>query len=368
MTSPDKKRVLVLGGYGVYGSIIVEHLKSAPVDLVTVGRNEEKGRMFAKSQGVDFLMCDVTDAEALREAVSGAFLVINASGPFQAQDYTIPRVCIEQGCHYIDLGDGRNYVAQIGRLHQDAIARDVFVCAGASTTPAITSAMLAALDFGGESLRSVKVALNAGNKNQAGVSTFASILAYAGAPVRVWQDNRWKESMGWSMGEFVEFPPPVGRRIVYLCDVPDLELIPRNFDVETVVFKAGVEITLFDYALAFLAHLRRWSILPNLPTLAKPLVQLSGLFKFFGTFHGGLAIWAESENGVQKSIALVAPENGPQIPAAPAVLLARQVIDAGAPASGAFPCVGFVDLAAYEQHLAPFGITLSYGEDGKWRH
>jgi len=366
MTHSDKKRVLILGGYGVYGSIIVEHLKGTPAELVVVGRNEEKGRVFAKSQDVSFLRCDVNDSDALKSAIAGAFLVINASGPFQAQDYAIPRTCIEQGCHYIDLGDGREYVAQIERLHQGASDRGVFVCVGASTTPAITSAMLRALDFGDNSLHSIKIALNAGNKNQAGVSTFASILSYAGAPVKVWRHGRWQEATGWSLGEFVEFPPPVGRRRVYLCDVPDLELLPRNFDVNNVLFKAGVELTLFDYALSLLARLRRWRILPNLPALAKPLVRLSGFFKFLGTLHGGLAIWVEDDQGEKKSIALVAPENGPQIPASPAVLLAHKLLAEGVPAAGAFPCVGFIELKAYEQHLAPFGITLVRGKDGKW--
>jgi hypothetical protein len=41
---------------------------------------------------------------------------------------------IEQGCHYIDLGDGRDYVAGITELHESAKAQKVFVCVGASTT------------------------------------------------------------------------------------------------------------------------------------------------------------------------------------------------------------------------------------------
>src|SRR6185436_4899352 len=100
-------------------------------------------------------------------ALSDAHLVINASGPFQARDYSIPQACIEQGCHYIDLGDGREYVAGISQLHERAKARGVFVCVGASTTPAVTSAAVAELRSHFPHIRSIKVALNAGNKNQA---------------------------------------------------------------------------------------------------------------------------------------------------------------------------------------------------------
>src|SRR5262249_27869842 len=151
--------------------------------------------------------------------------------------------CVERGCHYIDLGDGRDYVAGVGQLDESAKARDVFVCVGASTTPAVTSAAVAELRPRFPRVRSIKVALSGGNKNQAGVSTIASILAYVGRPVRVWQDGRWQERTGWGLGEFVAFPRPVGRRRVQLCDVPDLELFPRLFGADGVVFKAGVELT-----------------------------------------------------------------------------------------------------------------------------
>src|SRR5262249_4090989 len=221
--------------------------------------------------GAGFVPCDSRNKASLRDTVSGAQVVINAAGPFQATDYSIPQTCIECGCHYTDLGDGRAYVTGIGQLHESAKAGGVFVCVGASPSPAITSAAVEELRCHAPHLRSIKVTLSAGNKNQAGVSTIASILAYVGLPVRVWQDGRWREQPGWGLGEFVDFPRPVGRRRVQLCDVPDLELFPQMFQADTVVFKAGVELTLFNYALGVLAWLRRLRPSLDLPALAGPL-------------------------------------------------------------------------------------------------
>ncbi len=359
-------RIVILGGYGTFGSLIAEQLVGPGAQIVIAGRDAAKGRAFAASLQAGFIFCDARNRASLKEAVAGTRLVINASGPFQARDYSIPETCVAEGCHYIDLGDGREYVAGIARLHESAKARGVFVCVGASTTPAITSAAVAELRPHFQKIRSVKVALTAGNRNQAGVSTIASILAYVGAPVRVWQDGRWQERTGWGMGEFIDFPKPVGRRRVQLCDVPDLELFPRMFEAESVVFKAGVELTLFNYAIAVLGRLRRLRPSLNLPALAGPLVRLSKLVKSLGTFHGSFAVWVTGDTGQEKALAFVAPRNGPHVPAAPAVLLARKLLAGGVSEYGAFPCVGFICLAEFADYLAPFGIFLVRGDNGVW--
>lgn len=361
-----KEHIVILGGYGTYGSLITEQLAQSGVPLTIAGRDRVKGETFAHALKTKFIRCDVSNRTSLREVISGAYLVINASGPFQTGDYAIPQTCIEQGCHYIDLGDGRDYVAGISQLTEVAQARHAFVCVGASTSPAITSAAVAELRPQFSEIRSIKIALNAGNKNQAGVSTIASILSYVGLPVRVWQGGQWQTRRGWGMGEFVTFPKSVGRRRVQLCDVPDLELFPPLFEADNVVFKAGVELTLFNYALGALASLQQLRPRLNLPKLANLLVRLSALFKSFGTLNGSLAVWVTGEDGAEKSLAFVAPGNGPRIPAAPAVLLARKLLAEGAPAYGAFPCVGFLSVTEFASHLKPFGIFLVRGENGNW--
>jgi hypothetical protein len=171
---------------------------------------------------------------------------------------------------------------------------------------------------------------------------------------------------GWSLGEFVNFPQPVGRRRVQLCDVPDLELFPRLFEANSVVFKAGVELTLFNHAIGALARLRRLRPSLNLPALARPLVTLSKLFKALGTWHGSCAVWLSDDTGQERQLALVAPRNGPRVPTAPAVLLVRKILSGHVPALGALPCIGLINLAEFADYLAPFGIFIVLGEDGQW--
>jgi uncharacterized protein YbjT (DUF2867 family) len=363
---PERK-VVILGGSGTFGRHIAEQLAALPdTRLAIAGRRPDKGTPVATSLGAEFRPCDANDPASLRKAVEGAWLVVNASGPFRAGDYSVPRACIALGCHYIDIADGRDYVANVGQLDGAARARQVFACAGASTTPAITSALVAELRPALGRIRSIQVALNAGNRNPAGASTVATILGYVGRPVRVWRGGRWRLMRGWGAGELVEFPPPVGRRRVQLCDVPDLELFPRLFGADDVLFKAGLELNAFNYAVGALGALRRIAPSLDLPSLAGPVVALSRCFQRFGTLHGACAVWVTDDAGRRRSLALVARENGPRVPGSPAVLLARKLLSGRLSAAGAFPCVGFLGAAEYAEFLAPYNIFLVKGEGRAW--
>lgn len=360
--------VIILGGYGVFGSHIADQLsQDKSIEVVLVGRDAGKGTPFAHAIGAKFIQCDTQNTAALGRVIAGAHLVINASGPFQARNYTVPELCIANRCHYIDIGDGRRYVADINQLHPQATAQKVFVCVGASTAPAVTSAAVAELTHNGAPVRAIKIALTAGNKNLAGASTIATILSYVGVPIRVWQNGRWQTTPGWGAGEFIRFPAPVGTRRVQLCDMPDLELFPTRFKAETLVFKAGVELTLFNYAFSGLAALRQLKPALNLPALAAPLARLSGLFKMFGSLNGCVAVWVTAQDGTQTALALVARKNGPRVAAAPAVLLARKLLAGEVPALGAFPCLGFLTIREIADFLAPFAITLVRGQNQSWQ-
>ena len=104
-----ERRVVILGGYGVFGRHITENLSTvSDIRLTIAGRSVNKGFAFAESLGIEFRQCDANRAVSLKNAVEDAWLVINASGPFKAADYRIPQCCIGAGCHYIDMADGRD--------------------------------------------------------------------------------------------------------------------------------------------------------------------------------------------------------------------------------------------------------------------
>jgi hypothetical protein len=107
----------------------------------------------------------------------------------------------------------------------------------------------------------------------------------------------------------------------------------------------------------------------NLPalapcTLAGSLVYLSKLFKALETIHGIFAVWATGDMDQEIALDFVAPRNGPRVPTAPAVLLARKLFTGGIAVNGAYPCVGFFGAADFAVYPGQFSIVVVHGENG----
>jgi hypothetical protein len=219
-------------------------------------------------------------------------------------------------------------------------------------------------------LDEIQIALSPGNQNPRGVATVAAILSYVGRPIRVWNQQRWELRTGWTDRDRVLFPSPLGNRRVYQCDAPDLELFPTAFGARSVQFRAGLELSLLNWALAGLSRLRSAGLLGNLPRYARLLARASKLLMPFGSRWGTLGVWVRGKdhtgNALQREIALVTDSDGPAIPIAPAVLLAKRLLDRGPPAIGAAPCLGFFSLKELGNFLRGHHAWLVHGTAGAW--
>lgn len=367
----DSSRVVsVLGGYGIFGGRIAEALAREPLCQVrVVGRNEKIGRNFACRIGADFQRCVLGEPQSLRDALAESFLVIHTAGPFQGADYRVAEACLELGAHYLDVADSRDYVAGIGRLDEAARGRELMVASGVSSTPAITSALVSALAPDFSRIDEIHTALSPGNQNPRGASTIAAVLSYLGRSIRVWRDGRWVDRPGWGDVKRLGFPPPVGRRRVHNCDVPELELFPSLFGARTVQFWAGLELDTLNYLLTLCALPCRWFGL-DFSRHARFFLNASLMLFPFGTTNGALAIWVSGLDhagaATERRIAIVTDYDGPATPSSAAVVLARKLLRDGPPRTGAFPCVGLLGLDELLRHLEPLGIWCARGDGGGW--
>jgi hypothetical protein len=368
--SDSSRVVTVLGGYGTFGGRVAEALaRHENCRVRVVGRSAKIGHNFAHRVGTDFYPCVLEDRDALRRAIEGSFLVIHAAGPFQGVDYHVAEECLRAGAHYLDLADGREFVAGIGRLDEDARRRGLMVATGVSSTPAITSAMIAELAPEFAQIDEIHTALSPGNQNPRGAATIAAVLSYLGRKIRVYRDGQWALRPGWGDAQRLQFPHPVGRRRIHNCDVADLELFPQEFGASTVRFSAGLELNLLNYLLSICALPCRWFGF-DFTRRARLFLNVSLMLFPFGTTNGSLAIWVRGRDHVgrtlERRIALVTDYDGPATPSSAAVVLARKTLNFGPPRIGAFPCVGILSLDELMDHLHPLGIWCVRGDELGW--
>lgn len=290
------------------------------------------------------------------------FCVIDAAGPFQGQTLDFARAVIEAGAHYVDLADARDFVAAFDTLHAAAQARGVLAVTGASSTPALTHAVIDDMTRGWTRIDGVEAAISPGNRaNPLGLSVFQSILSYVGRPVRVWRHGRWAMHPGWGltvrrrMGD-------LGLRWQSLVETPDLDLVPQRFpSVRNAIFRAGLELGFQHVALLALSFLVRAGLLKSLAPFAEPLRDAAKLLRGFGSDCGGMTVdvigvYADGAR-LQTTWTLIAESgDGPKIPTLPALAIVRRLLDGRLVRRGAGACVGILDLAAIEEEFSRYDI------------
>lgn len=358
------KRVIIVGGAGVFGRRLAEGLHaSTGAYIILAGRSLERAQQAAVDLGtpeaiaLDRDTATADDIRALR-----ADLIIDAAGPFQGADLRFVRAVIEAGANYIDLADARDFVAAFPSLDALALARNVAAITGASSTPALTHAVLDTLRAGWRRLDSVRAGIAPANKMDRGAAVMKAILTWVGAPVRVFDDGAWCERVGWSDCGLFDVPK-LGRRRFALTEVPDLDLIPARYAPrDAAIFMAGLELPLMQRGMEFVAALRRWRIIPNPVRLAEPLRHAGNLLLPFGSDRGGMIVQASGRDAEDRLVfarwSMFAPNGqGPYTPTFAALLMAQRFIADAPPPPGARPCVGMLALDEFDPVFARHGFS-----------
>lgn len=363
-------RVVLLGAAGVFGSRLARRLAAdRRFEAILAGRTLSTLQALAAQldgqAGVavlDVLAEDFAD----RLASLKPQLVVHAAGPFQAQDYRVAEACLACGSHYIDLADGRDFVAGISRLDEAARAAGRLVVSGASSVPALSSAVVDALLPRFARLERIDSAISPGNRTPRGDATVASILGYCGRPIRVWRNGRWQLAYGWMDTRRVRLAD--SWRLVGLCEVPDLELFPVRYpEVRTVLFRAGLEQPVLHMGTWLAAAWVRLGMISDLSRHAVRLRRWSEHFMRLGSDVGGMVVELSGESIEGRPLRLrwwleAAAGEGPEVPVTPALVLAEQLAEGLLDATGAMPCMGLLDLDALVAALSPFAVRTGLEE------
>jgi len=335
------------------------------INVIPGARREAPLRRLASGLGLSNIF--IIDRETLDAATLQALaidVVVDASGPFQLQQTTVIRAAIDAGVHYLDLADSREFVAGIGRFDEAARQAKIVVISGASSTPALSHAVLDTLCAGWRRIDSIGATICPSNRQSVGLAVVRAILSTVGQPFQVFDDGRWVRAHGW--GRTRRFRSPgIGRRYASLVATPDLDLfVSRYRPGKSAVFEAGLGLAFEHLTLAAIGALVRVGLLRSATPLARPLHWIGNQLRCFGVDVGIMEVRAIGLNGqglpIRARWRLTASgQSGPHVPVLAAVALLRHLRDGTLDFIGATPCVGILPLDDFAEDLARLGISTT---------
>jgi uncharacterized protein DUF4166/saccharopine dehydrogenase-like protein len=362
-------RVLILGGYGVFGGRLAQLLAhDRRLTLMIGGRSHDEAARFCETLAAS---AQTIPAAIDRDGnLHAAFrelrpdVVVDATGPFQAYGatpYRVVEACIAAGIDYLDLADGARFVADIGDFDAAARARGVFVLSGVSSFPVLTAAVVRHLSRGMTQIDSVTAGIAPSPYAGVGLNVIRAIAGYAGKPVVLRRNGA--EATSYALVETMRFtiaPPgrmPLRNLRFSLVEVPDLQALPALWpELRNVWMGAGPVPEILHRALNGLAWLVRLGLLPSLSPLAPLFHRVINVLRW-GEHRGGMfvAVEGSSEGGGarRRSWHLLAEgDDGPLIPSMAVAAIILHSLDGGKPAPGARAATRALELADYDALFA----------------
>lgn len=362
------KQVLVLGGYGNFGKRICLALAKAGIDVIMSGRNAELALTCANDIKTKVPDANITietadiniDFAQLLNKYKPA-VVINTVGPFQGSNYDIVKACIEHHVHYLDLADARDFVTGISQFDELAKQNNVTIISGASSVPALSSAVVEHFKNQFSQIALMKYGISTAQKTANGLATASAILSYLGKPIKSFAGT--KETVyGWQ-NLYSQTYPVLGKRWMASCEVPDLDLLPSRYNIQSIQFSAGVESTPMHFCMWLTSWLVRLGLPIDLSRHVKSIQKISGIFNIGAKNMSGMHVILEGidHHNQQKQIKwfiIAEYGEGLEIPTIPAIILAKKILQGTFNTTGAMPCVGLVTLEEYLDELKGFAIQV----------
>jgi hypothetical protein len=358
---------VVVGGLGNFGARISTRLALEPdIEIVATSRHTSNA---GKSACVQTAMLDINSHDLPSKIRALApDLVIHCAGPFQGQDYRVALASLACGAHYVDLADGREFVAGFNAAIGPAaeVVKRIAVT-GASTLPALSSAVVDFLKGPFAGLSVIDVVIAPGQHAQRGGATVAAVLGYAGKSFPWWERGEWRTVYGWQELKRQRFS--FGHRLSAACDIPDLELFPAYYaGVQSVTFRAALEVSLQHYGLWVIGACRRMGLPMHISRWGASLDRIGTWLNWLGSETGGMTVRVIGRTPKGRTLSrtweLVAQCNhGPEIPCMAAVILAIKLARGDPFPAGAKVCMGMLGLPDFEPEFARWSISTRVMDD-----
>lgn len=361
------RRILIIGGTGVFGKRLVRHLVSfKDIELYVSSRSAAKAENLLRELRIDLpvhgvaLDSRVNLQERLEEIKP--FIVVNCSGPFQGANYDTAKAVITSGAHLIDLADARDYLVNFA-TELNGLARDYKVSAltGASSTPTLSTCVVDHLTADWQRVDTVDMCITPGGKSEVGRSVIEAIMSYAGREIPVWKNGELANITGWSNARSVHIPK-LGKRRVAAVETFDAEYLGEHFNVTSrVTFAAGLESRIEQLGIETIAFLRKRGLFSDLKFLIPLLLKARRITRLPTSDEGGMFVEIRGLDAkgvaIQGRWSLVAKrDHGPFIPILPAAAAIEKLLTEDV-ASGANFAHGELVLEDVIAQMAPYDIS-----------
>lgn len=363
------RRVLLIGGTGVFGERLARHLcPIGGIDLIVTSRNELKATQLAARltqahpyASVSAVQLDHEHNLPSRLETLKPFIVIDCSGPFQSAGYAVASTVLRSGAHMIDLADARDYLnGYAGALDEVARQHGCVGLAGASSTPALSAAAVRALSAGWRRVDNIDICITPGGRSEVGRAVMEAILSYAGRDIPVWREGRLSQARGW-LGSRTVTMPDLGKRRVAPVDTLDAELLgPRHAVTSGIRFSAGLESVPEQWGMQLVARLAGWGLLRRPASLAPLLLAVRRLTRLTTSDRGGMSVELrgldQQGRPAMACYSLLAKKgHGPNVPVLPAAAAVKALLR-GDVEPGARLAERALPLSAIEAEMAPYSI------------
>ena len=366
------KRVLIIGGTGVFGKRLARHLLGfAKVELFISSRSVAKAESFAEllrretpTACVKGVALDHGTNLAKQLAAIKPFAVIDCSGPFQTANYDTARAVIRSGAHLIDLADARDYLAGFAQeLDAEARKHGVTALTGASSTPTLSTCIVAHVTQGWQRVDAIDICITPGGKSEVGRSVIEAILSYAGKEVATWQGGKLAKVTGWRNASKVTLPH-LGQRRVAAVETYDAEYLGPRFNVTShVTFSAGLESRIEQHGIEMIAFLRKHHLFLDPKALIPLLLAARRITRIPTSDQGGMMVQASGLNAqgqctTAKWSLLAKNDHGPNIPILPAAAALLCLLENDVPTGATFAHT-HITLAQILTQMAPYEIEIT---------
>jgi hypothetical protein len=212
----------------------------------------------------------------------------------------------------------------------------------------------------------MRYGISTAQKTANGLATASAILSYLGKPIKPFPGSK-KIIYGWQ-NLYCQRYPILGRRWMASCDIPDLDLLPKHFNIQTIEFSAGVESTIMHFCMWLTSWGIRLGLPINLPRHAKSIQKICRIFNVGCKNKSGMHIILRgldqnNKNKCIKWFIIAEYGEGLEIPTIPSILLTKKILSGKINLIGAMPCVELITLEEYLGELKDFATQIFCEEE-----